>query len=49
MPILVPVATIIGILSALPPVFLPVLYKGRGRTGGSHSVAHSVISIFFSC
>lgn len=47
MPILVPVATITGILSVLPPAFLPVLYKGRGRIGGSHFVAHSVTSIFF--
>lgn len=49
MPILVPVATIFGILSVLPPVFLPVPSKGRGRIRGRHFVAHSVINIFFLC
>lgn len=47
MPILVPVATIFGILSVLPPVFLPVPSKGRGRIRGHHFVAHSVINNYF--
>lgn len=47
MPIPVPVATSVGIRSALPPVFSPSPLERRGRIGGSHFVAHSVISIFF--
>lgn len=49
MPIPVPVATSIGILSALPPVFSPSPLEGERKIGGSHFVAHSVISIFFPC